>query len=187
MLVPAGTSTTTAIPSARSACTPRPITVDQRAIHRSLATAWMGCPSLGVTSLGPPRASLSRWTTAAATSMLASAICTSRTARTTTTPSYRRCTCPSTQTLWMPRVHTRGYSQGPFMCWKGNISSIPNFWTSASPPQKAAKDWKGYQASTVVEGGDLSEREDYEQVRPCEGMTEYYAESGYHLPGAGEP
>ncbi|KAG2449608.1 hypothetical protein HYH02_005141 [Chlamydomonas schloesseri] len=68
------------------------------------------------------------------------------------------------------------YPAGPLGCWRGNISSIPNFW-----------DEKGH---TAAYGNPrdappaISSRSDYALLRPCCGSTSYYLAPGFSLNGA---
>ena len=65
---------------------------------------------------------------------------------------------------------------GPYMCWRGNISAITNFWTGGGPGG-------GSQAS--YGSGQLASRSDYVQVQSCAGSTQYYVQSNVALPGVG--
>jgi len=64
-------------------------------------------------------------------------------------------------------VSYTAYKTAPMECWKGDISGISNFWNSG-----------GSQVQYDSTKDGLSGRNDLEQLRPCCGMTQYYAASG---------
>ena len=72
------------------------------------------------------------------------------------------------------RLSYTAYANGPYMCFKGNLSAFPNLWLVSSPTATAA-----YGA------GNLQQRTDYVQTQPCSGMTtaNAYVAKGYSLPG----
>jgi len=59
------------------------------------------------------------------------------------------------------------YKGAPMECWSGDISKIENFWVSG-----------GKQANYDSTKDGLSGRNDLEQLRPCCGMTDFFAASG---------
>ncbi len=67
------------------------------------------------------------------------------------------------------------YTNGPYMCFKGNLSaSGANLWLPSQPT-----------ASAAYGAGNLQTRADYVQVKPCSSMTSAtaYLAKGYSLPG----
>ena len=50
------------------------------------------------------------------------------------------------------------YIAGPYKCWKGDISKNKNFWLKDSGPTASA---------SYGVGGPVTNRADYEQLRPC--------------------
>jgi hypothetical protein len=66
------------------------------------------------------------------------------------------------------------YAAGPYMCWKGNISAVENFWIAGGA---------GGGSQTAYGAGNLANRADYVQLQPCTGTTAAYLASGYTLSG----
>ena len=66
------------------------------------------------------------------------------------------------------------YANGPYMCFKGNLSAFTNLWLPGQPT-----------ASAAYGAGNLQQRADYVQTQPCTGMTtaNAYVAKGYSLPG----
>ena len=66
------------------------------------------------------------------------------------------------------------YANGPYMCFKGNLSAYTNLWLPGQPS-----------ASAAYGAGNLQQRADYAQTQPCGGMTSAsaYVAKGYSLPG----
>lgn len=70
-------------------------------------------------------------------------------------------------------VSYNAYKVAPMECWSGDISQIANFWTTSQS-----------QANYDSTRDGLSSRNDLEQLRPCCGMTDYYAVSGLTVGGS---
>jgi len=64
-------------------------------------------------------------------------------------------------------VSYTAYKGAPMECWSGDLSQIPNFWTADER-----------QANYDSTKSGLSSRNDLEQLKPCCGMTNYFATSG---------
>ncbi|GMH94843.1 hypothetical protein TrVE_jg9957 [Triparma verrucosa] len=65
------------------------------------------------------------------------------------------------------------FDVSPSTCWKGDVSQIANFWES----KQAAYDRSKSQTPTSWV--------DYDNIRPCCGDTNWFASSGYTIPGVG--
>lgn len=76
------------------------------------------------------------------------------------------------------QVETSGdfikYMQGPSNCWRGDISKIPNFWDDSGRQAN-------YDNSKTKTRYIVSQRSDYEALKPCCGSTDYYTTSGFTL------
>ena len=63
---------------------------------------------------------------------------------------------------------------GPTHCWHGDINNIPHFWERTDSQAN-------YDLSRLSPNFCPVSRSDYEDIRPCCGMTEYHAEPGLTL------
>ena len=72
------------------------------------------------------------------------------------------------------RLSYTAYANGPYMCFKGDLSATPGVWLPGTPS-----------ASAAYGAGDLAQRADYAQMQPCASMTAAtaYVARGFSLPG----